>query len=67
MHLSARPNAIPLIKEIIRSIDTGDARKFAESLLCMDSSDAIEQQLRARFEEQHGSDFFSPAATHRAS
>jgi phosphotransferase system enzyme I (PtsI) len=67
MHLSARPNTIPLIKEIIRSIDTSEAREFSESLLRMDSAEAIEQRLRSRFEEQHGSDFFSPAATERAS
>lgn len=65
--LSARPTVIPLIKEIIRSVDIKEAQEFALSILAMDSASEIELCLKKRFEEKHGSSFSTPKTQHRAS
>lgn len=65
--LSSRPAAIPFLKEITRSVDLCEAKEFADSILRLDSATEIEQNLRLRFDEKHGEEYFIQKTTHRAS
>jgi phosphoenolpyruvate-protein phosphotransferase (PTS system enzyme I) len=65
--LSARPSTIPLIKEIVRSIDLKEAQEFALSILKLASATEIERCLKLRFEEKHGTAYSIPRTSHRAS
>jgi len=66
-HISARPSTIPLIKELIRSIDVNEARDFAHSILNLDSAEKVENALSLRFEEKHGTTYSHPHSSYRAS